>query len=114
MAHLRQERPDLIYELVRRHCEKCTNPSCQMCNNLLHKMGVGPDGLLGQDVYEWLDFDNYRSLDTMPEYAMNKYRGWGAEMKEGKHPQILTYDGVPHLFVDGKIPTEGLEVITVD
>ena len=83
-------------------------------NNLLHKLGVGPDGLLGQDVYEWLDFDNYRSLDTMPEYAMNKYRGWGAEIKEGKHPQILTYDGVPHLFVDGKIPTEGLEVITVD
>ena len=38
MAHLRQERPDLIYELVRRHCEKCSNPSCQMCNNLLHKM----------------------------------------------------------------------------
>ena len=38
MAHLRQERPDLIYELVRRHCEKCSNPSCQMCNDLLHKM----------------------------------------------------------------------------
>ena len=54
-------------------------------NNLLNKMGVGPDGLLGQDVYEWLDFDNYRSLDTMPEYAMNKYRCWGAEIKDGKH-----------------------------
>ena len=85
-----------------------------IANSVLHGIGVGPNWLLGQDAYKWLDYDGYRSLDVMPEYCMNQYRRWGAEIKEGKHPQILTYDGVPHLFIDGKVPTEGLEVITVD
>ena len=35
---LRENRPDLVESLVERHCQRCTKPSCTLCNKLLRRI----------------------------------------------------------------------------
>ena len=72
---------------------------------------LGLSGLMSHADYEPLDFDNWRSLEAMPQDTMQCYEQWAAEMRAGKSPQVLTYQSVPHVFVKGAIPVDGLEVI---
>ena len=68
--------------------------------------------ILFQQEYRWLD-SSYRSMDKMPEQTLKAYEAWGAEARAGGEPQVLTYMGVPHVFVKGAIPVDDLKVIKV-
>lgn len=64
--------------------------------------------------YVDMDFDNWRSLDEVPPTTLKMYELWAAQYKEGKAPQVLTYQGVPHVFVQGAIPIDDLKIIKID
>ena len=61
-----------------------------------------------------MDFDNWRSLDEVPQATLRMYELWAAQQKEGMAPQVLTYYGVPHVFVQGAIPVDDLKIIKID
>jgi len=61
--------------------------------------------------YEPLDFERWQSLAAVPADTVRCYESWGAEMRAGKSPQVLTYQSVPHVFVKGAIPIDGLKII---
>uniref|UniRef100_A0A7S2H109 Uncharacterized protein n=1 Tax=Haptolina brevifila TaxID=156173 RepID=A0A7S2H109_9EUKA len=78
-------------------------------NVLMYRLGW--KGLILHTDYEALDFDNWLSLEEMPPSTVATYEQWANEMKAGKLPQVLTYQNVPHVFVKGAIPVEGLKII---
>ena len=75
---------------------------------------LGLTALLLQSEYEWLEFDNWHSFDEMPAETVRHYTEWGNELQAGASPQVLSYIGVPHVFVKGAIPIEGLRVIRIE
>lgn len=72
---------------------------------------LGCTSLLSHTGYERLDLDNWLSLPSMPEDTVRCYEQWASEMRAGGSPQVLTYQSVPHVFVKGAIPVEGLSII---
>lgn len=78
-------------------------------NALMHRLGAA--SALSHADYERLDVDRWRSLPAMPQDTLRSYEAWAAEARAGKAPQVLTYKSVPHVFVKGAIPVEGLSVI---
>jgi len=53
------------------------------------------------------------NLSQLPPAAEEQYREWGRAISKGEKPQILTYQGCPHVFVRGEIDIAGLEIIKV-
>ena len=81
-------------------------------NAVVFKLGLTSLLLTGD--YEPFPTEGYTSLAAMPEETLRMYKVWGDEQRAGGEPQVLTYQGVPHVFVKGTIPIEGLEVIKID
>jgi len=81
-------------------------------NALMYRVGLS--WLLLHSGYEPLDFDNWLSLEEVPHDTVDSYQAWGEEMRAGKSPQVLTYKSVPHVFVKGAIPVDGLKIIKCD
>ena len=50
----------------------------------------------------------------MPAQTLKHYEAWGAELKAGGAPQVLTYIEVPHMFIKGAVPIEGLKLIKIE
>jgi hypothetical protein len=55
-------------------------------------------------------FANRTALSPHSEVV---YAKWGAAFRNGEAPQVLTYQGMPHVLVLGEIETDGLEIIEV-
>ena len=81
-------------------------------NVLLRALGL--TRWLVQSDYARLDINTWRALEAVPEPTLRAYKAWGEEIRAGGAPQILTYINVPHVFVKGSIPIEGLKVIRIE
>ena len=55
----------------------------------------------------------FANRTALSPHAEAVYAKWGAGFKNGETPQVLTYQGMPHVLVLGDIDTEGLEIIEV-
>jgi len=78
-------------------------------------------GMLGQwntADYPLVDQDyldhTFTNLTELTPHAEAAYKEWGAQHARGESPQILTYMGLPHVFVLGEIDIDGLETIRVE
>lgn len=62
---------------------------------------------------EYLETTFANRLELSP-HAEAAYAKWGEAFAAGQEPQVLTYQGMPHVLVRGEIDTAGLETITVE
>jgi len=53
----------------------------------------------------------FENLTELTPHADEFYRQWGEQFSRGETPQVLTYKGMPHVFIDGEIDIDGLEII---
>jgi len=81
-------------------------------NVILFRLGL--TRFLLRSEYSWMDFDGWRALDAVPAETMRAYDQWADELRAGGSPQVLTYYGVPHVFVKGAVPIDDLKVIKVE
>jgi hypothetical protein len=59
---------------------------------------------------DYLD-NTFENLTELTPHADEFYRQWGEQFSRGETPQVLTYNGMPHVFIDGEVDIEGLEII---
>mmetsp|Transcript_38236 Transcript_38236/g.51766 ORF Transcript_38236/g.51766 Transcript_38236/m.51766 type:complete len:165 (+) Transcript_38236:261-755(+) len=55
----------------------------------------------------------FENLSELTPFAEESYKEWGESYARGETPQVLTYQGLPHVFVLGEINIDGLDVIKV-
>ena len=62
---------------------------------------------------EFLDH-KFENISELTPHAEQAYKETGAQHAKGESPQILTYMGLPHVFVLGEVDIEGLDTIFVE